>query len=144
MANKSVKKRAKCPFFSFHLARPDSLTPVRELEHACFKQVVVDPKDDVLWLVATNKFGKSVATGGLWIYGKQAKLVMSCVLPAWRGYNLQKRLIMLREGYARAEGCTRVWAEVHTENGCSLRNFEKLGYEVSIKINQYYVLEKYL
>jgi len=67
--------------------------------------------------------GLEVKGNGYWVF-----LARSGVIPEARGSRLQRRLIAVRERWARAHGCTLAYTYVHWCNTRSMRSLVHCGY----------------
>jgi ribosomal protein S18 acetylase RimI-like enzyme len=112
------------------------------IEKRIFGKIIIKPRNDITWLGIKNN-GKVVAYLGYWLHGRNCKVVISGVLPRYRGYGLQKRLI--REVLLRVAGeSDRIWAEVEESNSHSLNNFLKLGFSTEINMSNFLIVSRNL
>ncbi len=112
--------------------RRASLAEILAIDSAIFK--VSGPPSSAelkgsVWWVAADRDGV-VGYAGVWVKPakKAAYLTRAGVLPCARGLGLQRRLITVRERYARTQGCVRAYTYTHLENFPSMANLIKCSY----------------
>lgn len=113
--------------------RPASIAEVAAVDAKIF--VVSGPPSDEefrqsKWWVAETEAGELVAYAGVWLKPskKAAYLTRAGVLPEARGQGLQRRLLRVRERYARAQGAERTYTYVLDTNFPSMTNLIRCGY----------------
>ncbi len=110
----------------------EDLEIVMELDRTLFpgEAMRLDEAEASNWWVAYTQDGTPVAYAGLSVPGPQkwGFLSRAGVLPVARGGGLQKRLIRVRERWARAHGLTHTWTYVATFNVPSQRSLIGCGY----------------
>lgn len=84
-----------------------------------------------MWWIVWNKNKWPIGYGGLvqsYQVSKAGYLCRAGVLPEAQGNGLQKRLIRVREKYARLQGWTEIRTDTAFDNIASMRSLASLGY----------------
>lgn len=116
------------------LRRTDEYDTILDLDRVCFPGF--EPiseryfSDRVAWWLAEDD-GYPVAFGGIAPSSKLLHVGYLCragVIPECRGMGLQRRLIRVREAYARRQG----WSQVRTDaaSAPSANNLARMGYQI--------------
>jgi len=120
-------------FRAIHHFSEQHTTVLRVLQLACLpSDEPVFPSDGVWWLGRDTSSNQPVAFGLVQPSNQwrdTAYLARAGVLPAWRGQGLQRRLIGLRERYARKKGFVWMISDT-TDNVPSSNNLIKAGYKL--------------
>ena len=120
-------------FRAIHHFSEQHTTVLRVLQLACLpSDEPVFPSDGVWWLGRESSSNQPVAFGLVQPsqqWRDTAYLARAGVLPAWRGQGLQRRLIGLRERYARKQGFVWMISDT-TDNVPSSNNLIKAGYKL--------------
>lgn len=66
-----------------------------------------------------------------------AHMDVACVLPTYRGYGLQKKLMLHAEKHLKEQGYRYLCCTIHPENKYSLNSATALGYEVQTICEKY-------
>ncbi len=112
----------------------DELEEINNLNNALFPGAALGPLLDssTWWLAEYDAEGVWTACGyagaELTNEGQYCFLSRAGVLRMARGRGLQKRLIYVREAWARKHGATHAWTYVFWSNLASMRNLVSWGY----------------
>lgn len=84
------------------------------------------------WWIAWDESGDPVGYGGVVIYEDFAIHKRCGVLPCARKQGLQKKMLKVRETYAKKQGCEVICTYVSVENPISANNLIKVGYRAYV------------
>jgi len=82
------------------------------------------------WWIVWDENMEPVGYCGIVIYSDFAVHKRSGVLPRVRGHGLQKKMLALREAFARKQGCNLICTYVSVQNTHSANNLIAQGYRV--------------
>jgi GNAT superfamily N-acetyltransferase len=113
------------------LRETDDLEAIQHLHSRTFGKLWVPLESSVWWLLEVRQDGEWAPVGfagaELTDGGQYGYLSRAGVLPEARGLQLQRRLIRVRERWARAAGCTHIWTYTSVENIRSMRSLIACG-----------------
>jgi len=117
------------------LAEDDDLVDVRVIERECFPGEawrVVDAWDRWTWWVAEDDAGDVVAFAAAVVVdgSSTAFLALAGVASEARGRGLQRRLIRVREAWARGRCCSHMVTYTAPHNNTSANNLIRCGYQL--------------
>lgn len=120
----------------FQIARVelgDWLDTLEELDLKLFPDCKPYPKEFSHWWLAFHE-GEPVGFSGLHIYKDcgTAFLCRAGVIKQYRGHGLQKRMIRVRDAYARKSGVNRIISYVAYGNVASANSLISCGYKLYI------------
>lgn len=107
------------------------LSRIGALEKRIFPHdIPTETPDRLYWWLVFHK-DEVVGYAALDCRGGTRGFLAKCgVLPRWRGYGIQKRLIQARERYARRLGLLRVTTYARHDNFASLNSLARLSYKM--------------
>lgn len=105
---------------------------VELMDMICFPEDDREDFDKSVWWTYRDDDGTPMGYCGLKLLtGPNSGVAYLCragVLPEYQGQGLQKRMISVRERYAREQGCQAILTYTITENYASITNLIKSGY----------------
>lgn len=112
------------------IRRTEDVALIASLATACFPQENTFVQGEAYWVVRNEE----ETPIGFCIAGRDdedtARLTLAGVTQYYRGRGLQRRLIQVRERWARKQGCEEVVTYVSKYNGPSLVNLLRAGYRI--------------
>ncbi|RLI46826.1 hypothetical protein DRO61_08760 [Candidatus Bathyarchaeota archaeon] len=82
------------------------------------------------WWIVWDENHNPVGYCGVVLYGDFAVHKRCGVLPTARGQGLQKKMLRLRENFAKKKGAESIYTYVSVQNVISANNLIKVGYRV--------------
>ncbi|MGA3046642.1 MAG: N-acetyltransferase [Terracidiphilus sp.] len=134
----------------YRLYKPEDFTALYEIEEICFQppfrfgrgymRQLVSSADAATWIAEEDgqMAGFAIVEWELETDGTIAYIQTLEVDPEQRGAGVGAELLRRVEGSARMAGADRIWLHVDAENGGAIRLYERHGYRINGREENYY------